>query len=335
MAPQISRLRGFLSFLIAGRLAAGHLAAMYDPRLLHPAAISDETRAFNQALALKLADWPATHEVPPEVTRKARAEGRGIIPLAGPDPRSTWVEIGDGRQIRLSSPLGRRALAGVYVHVHGGGWTLGAPEQFDRPNLAIADGAHMQVVSVRYRLAPEHPWPAQRDDVMAALEWVLAQYPDLPVFIGGESAGAHLAVAALIQLRARGLMGRITGATLWYGCYDLRMTPSMANWGARKLILSTPTVAWFRDNLAADPQDPTASPLLADLGGLCPAWFCVGTCDPLLDDTLFMAARWVAAGNAADVHIAPGGVHAFDGFDLEIARQARAAQLAWLQARLR
>ena len=101
------------------------------------------------------------------------------------------------------------------------------------------------------------------------------------------------------------------------------------------MILSTPTVDWFTDNLIG--EDPSllrseeASPILADLTGMPPALFQVGTVDPLIDDTLFMAQRWMAAGSEATVKVYPGGVHAFDMFDIPIAKEARAAGASFLK----
>jgi acetyl esterase/lipase len=196
------------------------------------------------------------------------------------------------------------------------------------------------VVSVQYRLAPEHPWPACAEDCEAAALWALGEFGG-PMLIGGESADGHLSAVTLLRLRARGLAGQVAGMVLNYGVYDLRLTPSMANWGERYLVLSTPVVAWFCDNLlpgGARPPvgrgNPAVSPLMADLGGLVPALFQVGTCDPLIDDTLFMSRRWRAAGNRAELAIYPGGVHAFDMFDLAIAHASRARQDAFLNARV-
>lgn len=299
-----------------------------DP--FHSGAIADETARFNAWLEAELAKIKPVHEVPPELTRKARAEGRGVFPFAGPSEGTEWLEIsgapgGPGR-VRVSDP--QEAARGTYLHFHGGGWTLGSPEYYDEHNQRIAAKTGCRVISVQYRLAPEHAWPACADDCEAATLWALETF-DGPVVIGGESAGAHLTAVTLLRLRARGMIGRVAGAVLNYGVFDLRMTPSIANWGARYLILSTPTVAWFCGNLLTDREvagDPTVSPLLADLTGLPPALMQVGTADPLLDDSLFMAQRWQAAGGHAELALYPGGVHAFDMFDLEIARASRARQ---------
>lgn len=290
-----------------------------------PARVSADTARFNEALARTLAELPPVHTVPVEVTRRARAEGRGVFRPAGPLPGSEWQAIegaaGRAARVRISRPRGQPR--GSYLHVHGGGWTLGAPDQFDLYNQRIAARTGLEVVSVEYRLAPEAPWPAAAEDCLAAALWLLADR-DGPVAVGGESAGAHLAAVTALRLRQRGLAGRVRALVLNYGMFDLRLTPSARRWGERVLILSTPIITWFRDNLirGADPADPALSPLLADLGGLPPALLQVGTEDPLLDDTLFMAARWQAAGNRAETAIWPGGIHAFDCFELPLADEA-------------
>ncbi|MGM0585429.1 MAG: alpha/beta hydrolase [Pseudomonadota bacterium] len=311
---------------------------MIDPKLFRPEAVARETAEFNADLEARLAEVPPTHEVPVELTRQARAEGRGIFPSGGPLEGSEWREIPQGEgpgRARVSMP--DNAPRGLYLHIHGGGWALGAPDQCDDQNQRLARETGCAVVSIAYRLAPEHPYPAAAEDCEAAARWALAapEFKGLPVVIGGESAGAHLSVVTLLRLRSAGLLERFRGAVLNYGCYDLRLTPSARNWGERQLILSTPTLKFFQQVFAPDPEvweDPLASPLLADLRGLVPALFQVGTADPLLDDTLMMAPRWSAAGNVAEVAIHPGGVHAFDQFDLPIAKAYLARKTAFAKA---
>jgi acetyl esterase/lipase len=99
-----------------------------------------------------------------------------------------------------------------------------------------------------------------------------------------------------------------------YGCFDLGMTPSARNWGEEKLVLNTPAIVAFRKSFlppGTDMSNPDVSPLYADLRGMPAAIFSVGTRDALLDDSLFMAPRWLAAGNAAELAIHPGACHGF------------------------
>ena len=314
-----------------------------DPGIFSLQAASPETLARNAEIERLCTELPPAHTLPPEVTRRARKEGRGLFPPNGPVPEGQWIKIpgieGGPNLLRLIPYLGEPR--GVYVHIHGGGWTLGAPEEFDEQNLRLSRVVNVSVVSVKYRLAPEHPWPAAVDDCEVALRHVLKNARQLfgveKVAVGGESAGAHLAALALLRLRSEQLSKRVSCAVFVYGCFDLRMTPSMSHWGRRQLILSTPTVEWFirnfipRDVCLASPQ---VSPLLADLSQMPPALFSVGTEDPLLDDTLFMSNRWAASGAEAEVHLYPGGVHAFDCFDLPIGDALHASVAGYLARKM-
>ena len=103
---------------------------------------------------------------------------------------------------------------------------------------------------------------------------------------------------------------------LQYGGFDLSMSPSQRLWGDRNLVLSGPIIAWFGDQFLPgldreQRRDPDISPLFADLAAMPPAIFTVGTADPLLDDTLFMEARWRAAGHATELRIWPEAPHGF------------------------
>ena len=327
---------GFASVLMASFPKA--VRRVLDPGAFLADAAARETLAFNREFESWYAEFPPAHVLPVDEVRAKFREGGGLFPSFGPLPGSRWLEIpgapdGPGR-LRVSEPEGEPA--GVYVHIHGGGWTLGAADDYDAQNQALAARAGIVVASVDYRLAPENPWPAAGDDCAAALGHVLEnsreKFGTERVAIGGESAGAHLAAATLQRCRETEL-SRIAGAILTYGCYDLRLTPSMRNWGDRQLILSTPTVEWFVGNLLANrfsPGDPAVSPLLGDLTGMPPALFSVGTEDPLIDDSLFLANRWAAAGSEAELAVYPGAIHAFDLFDLAVAREFRANEAAFL-----
>ena len=116
------------------------------------------------------------------------------------------------------------------------------------------------------------------------------------------------------------------GAVLNYGAYDLTLTPSARRWGERNLILTTRLMEWFHEKYAPGENysDPDLSPLYADLTGLPPALFTVGTLDPLIDDSLFMHMRWMVAGNRSQLAVYPGGIHAFNAFPIGLAHKANA-----------
>ncbi len=293
-----------------------------------------ETRAFNAALEELLAQQPSLQTLAPAMIRRARREGRGVFPpLVFLDQARTLTVPGRAGEIslRIFEPERPR---GAYLHLHGGGWMLGSADGQDAWLWEIAQATSLTVVSVEYRLAPEHPFPAGPDDAEDAARWILEQY-DGRLAIGGESAGAHLAVAALLRLRESGV-SRFDAANLVFGPFDLTGTPSRRLWGERDLILSGPMMDWFADCFLpgmplAERQSAEVSPLFADLHGLPPALFTCGTLDPLLDDSLFMEARWRQAGNDAELAVYAEGIHGFTAFPLELARRARAAQIAFLR----
>lgn len=301
-----------------------------DPALFDPASIDPETADFNRRLEELLAATPPLQTLPPQAIRDAREQGRGTFgPVVLSDMAQKRSVPGPAGEVGLRVFLPDRVGA-VYLHIHGGGYMLGRAHHSDERNEAIARHCGVAVVSVDYRLAPENPYPAGPDDCEAAALWLVknaqAEFGTQRLIIGGESAGANLSVGALLRLRDRHDFTGFRGANLVYGGYDLGGSPSAQRWGERYLILSTPIIAWFHDNYIAREQarSPGASPLYADLSRLPPALFTVGTLDPLIDDSLFMYSRWVAAGNRAELAIYPGGVHAFDAFPTALAARARA-----------
>jgi acetyl esterase len=304
-----------------------------------------ETRAFNAEVERQLATRPPVHTVPVERTRRERREGTGIFPAPVYRPERARELTIDGRAgaigLRVIAPA-ERTVVGAYLHFHGGGWALSAADLQDPVLVELADETGLCVVSVEYRLAPEHPYPAGPDDCEDAALWLLRGGLDelgLPpvATIGGDSAGGHLSAVTLLRLRERhSIIGAFAAANLIYGAFDLSMTPSQRNWGERNLILSTPTIEWFGDlflpgvDLEAR-RDPDMSPLYADLRDMPAALFTVGTLDPLLDDTLFMEARWRAAGARAELRVWPEAIHGFNVFPLKVTAAARAEQYAFLR----
>ncbi|MEH0071732.1 alpha/beta hydrolase fold domain-containing protein [Pannonibacter sp. Pt2-lr] len=143
--------------------------------------------------------------------------------------------------------------------------------------------------------------------------------------IGGDSAGANLAAVTLLRLRDWHGLTPFSAAVFIAGCFDLSLTPSARSWGAEKLVLNTRDIEMFVRMYLQNgrPRSPDISPLTADLTGMPPAYFVAGTRDPLLDDTLFQATRWISSGNSATLDVFPGGCHVFQSFPLEISDQSK------------
>ncbi|HEY4828248.1 MAG TPA: alpha/beta hydrolase [Solirubrobacteraceae bacterium] len=306
-----------------------------------------ETRAFNVELEARLATVPPVNTVPVEESRRARREGRGIFPAPVYVPEAREVEIAGPRgplSLRIIAPEGE--ARGAFLHIHGGGWTLGESDGQDPRLQRLARDTGLTVVSVDYRLAPENPYPAGPDDCEAAALWLLggegtaAVGTDGPRAIGGDSAGGHLSAVTLLRLRDRhGITGGYRAAMLQYGCFDMSMTPSQRLWGDRNLVLSGPIMVWFGDQFLPgrdreQRREADISPLFADLSGMPPAMFTCGTADPLIDDTLFMEARWRQAGHATELRIWPEAPHGFLSFPMTVADAALTAEHDFLNRTL-
>jgi acetyl esterase len=283
-----------------------------DPAVFDPAAIPAETRAVNAEIIKRLNEEPTGLTI--QEIRERRIKGIGAFPAAPKSPRAETMTIGP-MQLRVIAAKNPR---GLYFHIHGGGWSIGAPDQNDPLLERIADVVGLTCVSVKYRLGPENPYPAGPDDCEAAALWIAREGRErfglTKLAIGGESAGGHLSAVTLLRLRDRHQLTPFSVAFLNYGCFDLGMTPSARNWGDEKLVLNTPAILAFRASFLppdTDMSNPDVSPLYANLRGMPAAIFSVGTRDALLDDSLFMAPRWLAAGNAAELAVHPGACHGF------------------------
>ena len=314
----------------------------FDPKLYTADAISAETKAINDAIIKAMDGAPDWWDIGAQEVRDARARGEGPFPLAPKSPRARTIEI-DGPASNKGGKIALRVIApdspkGVYLHIHGGGWTLGAADQQDPLLERIADKVGLACVSVEYRLAPEHPYPAGPDDCEAAAVWLAKnakkEFGTDKLTIGGESAGGHLSAVTILRMRDRHGYTGFKGANLVFGAFDMSMTPSQRAFGNERLILRTLDIQKFGDAFMPPPvdrRDPDVSPLYADLKGLCPALFTVGTRDALLDDSLFMYTRWIAAGNEAELGIYPGGAHGFVAFPGALAAAANAQADAFLK----
>lgn len=311
-------------------------ASLFDPSLFHASAVSAETETLNAVIVQAMTPLPEWWNVGAEAAREARRQGRSPFPATPKSPRAIERTI-KGVPVRVLTPT--TAPRGIYLHIHGGGWVLGACDQQDPMLEQIADTAGLVCVSVEYRLAPEHPYPAGPDDCETVALWLarngMTEYGTEFLTIGGESAGGHLSSVTLLRMRDRHGFSGFRGANLMFGAFDMGMTPSQRAFGnTKRLVLRTIDIEKFANAFlppGIDRQDPDVSPLFADLSRLCPALFSIGTADALLDDSLFMHGRWIAAGNPAELAIYPGGAHGFTAFPGTLAESARARAAEFLR----
>jgi acetyl esterase/lipase len=288
-----------------------------DPDLFRPESVPAETRAVTDRLRRRGAADPPPTRTRIEALHRSPESADGVLAIEPTsDAAVERVIPGPAGPLRLRV-LVSGEVRGCYAYVHGGGWALGGPAGRDQTLLRFARAARVAAVAVDYRLTPEHPHPAGVADCVAALRWLAANGESElgagRVIVAGESAGAHLAALALLALRDRGESDAVIAANLAYGVYDVSMTPSARRWGDERIVVNTPDLAFFAEQYVPIERhrDPDVSPLYADLAGMPPALFSCGTLDPLLDDTLFMAARWQAAASVAELAIYPGAPHEF------------------------
>jgi acetyl esterase len=283
---------------------------------------------------------PGLDKVPLEFLRS------GPLPLPMPEPLA-MARVTNRRipapeaeiPVRIYHP---RAAAGlpILVYYHGGGWVLGSLETHDTIARALAAAADCIVVSVDYRLAPEHPFPAAITDSVAAARWVGASAAELGgdssrICVGGDSAGGNIATVVAAALRDAG-GPPLAGQLLIYPATRLRAPRegSLVS-NAQGYFLTTADVDWFEDHYLGktiDAADPRVSPLLAgDLSRLPPALLITAQFDPLLDQGAAYARRLSEAGVDCTYVEYEGAIHGFFGTATAIGQRAISQSAQWLK----
>ncbi len=301
-----------------------------------PAGLDPRARAF---LAwLDVIGWPSIAERSPAQARRdvrILAAATSRVESVAKVADRTIPGPGGPLPLRMYTPRRGRLPRPVLVWFHGGGFVVGDLFSADATCRALANRSGAVVVSVDYRLAPEHPPPAAVEDCVAATRWVATHAGDLGgdpgrVAVGGDSAGG--ALAALVALAARKAGPLIVFQLLIYPATDLALAhPSVADYSGPGSFLDQDTLAWFARHYldGRDPADPALSPFYAaDLAGLPPALVITAECDPVRDDGEAYAARLRAAGGAADVARYPGQLHGFFAMDLLFPAARRAQRRA-------
>jgi len=243
--------------------------------------------------------------------------------------------------IRVYSPKSQTPSPAL-VYFHGGGWVLGDLESHDHVCRALANSASCVVLSVDYRLAPEHKFPAAVEDSYAATVWIADHADELGIdvsriAVGGDSAGGNL--AAVVSQMARDSGGpKLVFQLLIYPGTDMMMNLPSVDENADGPLLTKAAMHWFVDNYLNGEEDrtnPLASPLLASsLKDLPPAFIITAECDPLRDEGEAYALRLEEAGVPVEVEQYEGMPHGFFSFGaaLEGGRRAFADATARLRS---
>jgi acetyl esterase/lipase len=310
----------------------------FDPRLFRPDAISAETKAFNAQMAAQMKGRPKPWEEPADGSPPQRIFGSPPSPRA----RTVHAEVKGRPPVDLHVVMPETPPRGVYMHIHGGGLIMGSSKDQDPMLERIAGATGLACASVEYRLAPQHPYPAGWDDCETAALWLAqhakAEFGSDWLSIGGESAGATLAVPTLVRMRDKHGFTGFKAANLSYGNYDTTMTPSQKWIGEASFFLETRDIQHCTGLYAPDVatrRSADMSALYANLKDMPPALFTIGTLDAFLDDSLFVYARWIAAGNEAELAVYPGGIHGFNMFPYTLAKDANARIDGFLAERVR
>ena len=273
-----------------------------------------------QALLDGLADLdaPPIWEQSPD---EARVAGAVLGQLSVPE------EVGSVEDRTIPGPDGELALriyrpepgdggpVPVMVWFHGGGFVIGSLDTSDGMCRALCRRSGVALVSVDYRLAPEHPFPAGPDDCLAAFDWVRDHAADLGfdgdrVAVGGDSAGANLATVTALARR-----GKVAFQLLVYPVTDLTMTSESHQANGTGYLLTGETMQWFEQHYttgAVEKHDPRVSPLFEDdLAGSAPAFVMTAEFDPLRDEGEAYGKRLVDAGVPVQIKRYDGMIHAF------------------------
>lgn len=286
---------------------------------------------------------PPLYTMTPQAARAAYEAGAGVLEVPRPDlPRVEAFEIpaGDGTPLPARFYAPADGPLPVLLYFHGGGFTIGSVASHDTLCRTLARQAGCAVVSLAYRLAPEHRFPTAVHDAWDALQWLAREgraalgVDTMRIAVGGDSAGGTLAAVCAVLARDAKLPLRLQ--LLFYpGCAGRQERPSHTRYH-QGLILEQAHIEYFFGHYIADAErdDWRFAPLNApDVDDVAPAWFGLAECDPLVDDGIAYADKLRAAGVPVALEIYRGVTHEFIkmGRALPEARQAHADAAAALR----
>ena len=272
-----------------------------------------------QARALEAQPMPPLDQLPPEFVRMGYRAQRTAQDVNAPrDVEARDLTIADGIKARLYTPPGAPGPTPGLVYFHGGGWVIGDLDTHDGHCRRLAAYAGVRVLSVDYRLAPEHPFPGPHDDALAATRWAFDRSAELHIdaariAVGGCSAGGNLAASVALDMR-RDAGRRLAFQLLLYPVTWPAEETSTRRARAEGPVLTREGMSWFEKHLAAQghPEEIRAMPArVADLAGAPPALVVTAGHDMLEEEGRLYAERLAAAGVPAEHLSYPTLVHDF------------------------
>jgi acetyl esterase len=270
--------------------------------------------------AIAKAGRPPMALLTPDQAKKAFAAGAGVLEvnlhkMARDDTLHIPTRDGASLRAKLWAEHAKPKLP-VLLYFHGGGFTVGSPETHEALCKRLAHLAQCAVVSLDYRLAPEHTFPTAHDDAFDALQWLAQNAASLGldanrIAIGGDSAGGTLTASTAIAARDAGI--NLTLQLMFYpGCSPEYL--ASADTFEKGFLLEKASIEYFYGHYIPNLDDrlnPRFSPMLADVSGVAPAWLGLAECDPIVDEGIAFADHLRLAGVAVDLEIYKGVVHSF------------------------
>jgi len=312
--------------------------------------LDPEIATFVKTMARAWAAYPPFMTMPLEEARAVAEAVRAPWRAGGPTMAAVREHMAPSStgtvRVRIYDP-GVTSPAPVLIYLHGGGFTLFSLDTHDRLMREYAAAGGFLVAGVDYPLSPEARYPLALDQIVDIVDWLAgpgaAEVGADParIAIGGDSAGAHLSMAAALMLRDRGNNAALRGLLLNYGAFGGPCSDaSEAAYGGPDAVLNRAEVDYYLANYlgAADayPDDPYARPCVADLTGLPPAFLVIPDRDVLAEQSRDMAALLGKAGVQVEAREYAGATHSFlEAMSISaLARQAIADGAAWVKARL-
>ena len=279
----------------------------------------DEQLQLMLFLAAKLGRGMPVADLTVAQRREAMDLEAGIFaPISAPLAKVETLRTDGGLEVRAYRPRGVPSPAPALVYFHGGGFVVGSLDSHDSVCRALAAEAGCVVLSVAYRLAPEHPFPAAPDDCTAAFRWAAREAATLGIdprriAVGGDSAGGNLAAVTALDTREDAL--RPCFQALIYPCADMTLSFPSIDKLASGFLLERATMVWFRERYCPDPKswtNPRVAPWFADsVAGVAPALVQTAGFDPLRDEGEAYATRLRAAGVAVEAKRYPSMIHGY------------------------